>query len=66
MSASVAGTGNAAKAGKELLHFIGIAIRTRNPIFRGSKYQFFKLRFALQTFVFKNRHGYLTSPFLIL
>jgi hypothetical protein len=66
MSATVAGTRNAAKAGKELFYFIGIAIWTGDSIFSGSEYQLFKLRFTLQTFVFKNRHNYRTAPFLIL
>jgi hypothetical protein len=64
MRASIAGTRNAAKTGVEFFYFIGIAIGTANPVIGGSKYQLFKFRFALQAFVFKNRHGYRSSPFL--
>lgn len=58
MRGAVASTGNAVKAGKELLYIVRLAIGAADPLFgRCPENQLFKLRFALKTSIFKNRHG---------
>ena len=63
MRCAVTGTGNTIEAGEEPFNIRGLAFGAGNAVVGGSKDKLFKFRFAFQTFVFKNRHGFLPSPF---